>query len=188
MAYIKRAEEHIYEAVRRGEMQIDEEGRIWRVAKRGRCRWTGAVVSRPCKKVRAEKLLPTGYLMVRAMVDGKRMSGLAHRLVWRHVRGPLMPGLVINHKNGLKSDNRPANLELVTCSENARHGVRVLRRGKTLRQWGEANDSSRLTTLQVEAIRARRQAGERLATLATEFRVAMQTISKIARGERRIFG
>lgn len=185
MTYIKRAEEMIYVAVLRGDMSIDDEGRIWRTAKRVGCRWTGNAISLPCSRMRAEKTLPSGYLMVRAMVDGVRWNGMAHRLVWRHLHGPLTQGLVVNHKNGIKSDNRPSNLELVTPSDNAKHAVHVLRRGTTLRQWGGSNPSAKLTERQVEAIRSRRAAGEPLVEIARDFGVVMQTISRIARGDRR---
>ncbi|MGX2041495.1 DUF5131 family protein [Methylocaldum sp. MU1018] len=33
--------------------------------------------------------------------------------------------MTINHKNGIKTDNRPENLELATCSEQHIHALRV---------------------------------------------------------------
>jgi hypothetical protein len=188
MSNIKRAEEHVYEAVRRGELEIDQEGRIWRVGKRRISRWTHEVETVRCKRARGEKALPTGYLMVRGMVAGVRMSALAHRLVWLHLFGRIPDGMVINHKNGKKHDNHPGNLEIVTPSGNARHAVHVLGKGKTLRQYGESNDSAKLTTSQVQLIRERRAAGEKLKMLAKAFNVSEQQISRIARQERRSFG
>jgi hypothetical protein len=188
MSNIKRAEEHVYEAVRRGELQIDLEGRIWRDGKRRVSRWTGQVETVKCKRVRGEKQLPTGYLMVRAMVDQVRMSALAHRLVWFYLHGRIPDGMVINHKNGRKEDNRPSNLEVVTPQGNALHSVHVLKKGKTLRQYGESNDAAKLTMGQVAQIRERRASGEKLKKLAKDFGVSEQQVSKIARGERRNFG
>ena len=132
--------------------------------------------------------MPTGYLMGRAMVDKTRLSGLAHRLVWRHFNGPIPVGLVINHRNGDKADNRLANLEVVTPSENARHATRILGVGRCTDQNGMMNHAAKLTTDQVWAIRARRAAGERLTSIAADYGIAMQTVSKLARGASRISG
>ncbi len=89
--------------------------------------------------------------------------------------------MTINHKNGHKSDNRPANLELATYSEQAIHARQVLGKCK---QDGERNNNSKLTEADVELIRIRRDNGESLRSIAKDFRVSDQTISKIARGER----
>jgi len=48
----------------------------------------------------------TGYREVR--IDGKRY--LEHRLVWEQAYGPLAPGWVVHHLNGIKLDNRLENL------------------------------------------------------------------------------
>lgn len=51
---------------------------------------------------------------------------LAHRLVWAAFNGPIPPGMQINHKNGIKQDNRLSNLEVCTPSQNTRHALDVL--------------------------------------------------------------
>ena len=185
MPYIKKNEERVYHAVLRGDMEIDASGRIWRVAKRGWDRWKKTTVSRPCKRVRAERQIATGYLHVRAMLGGVRHTAYAHRLVWMHVNGPIPDGLVMNHKNGIKSDNRPSNLEVVTPSENQKHAIHVLKVGTFVDQWGEKNHAAKLTDSQVREIRRRRATGERLIPIAKDFGVAFQTVSRIARGDRR---
>lgn len=184
MSLIKKAEEHIYQAVLRGELEIDPQGRVWRIGIRGGDRWGGGARTNKCARRRAEKLLPSVYLMVRAMLNGKRMSGAAHRLVWRDLHGPLPDDRVINHINGIKSDNRPENLELVTRSENSRHAVRVLRVGTTVDQNGEKNPAAKLTAAQVNEIRLRRSRGERLKSIAADYGVTDRAISKIALGQR----
>lgn len=156
--------------VRDGTLEIDQDGRIWRVVERGQA------VRRT-----AEKRLTSGYLMVRIMVDGKRIVGLSHRLVWQAHRGDIPEGMCINHKNGKKSDNRLNNLEVVTYSENQKHAHRM----GLIDQTSTRNPVAKLTDDQVKEIRRRRCNGERLAALAVEFGVSFQHVSRLARGDRR---
>jgi hypothetical protein len=181
----KNTEDIVYKAVESGELTIDTQGRVWRLSVRRGNRWTGGSASIPCKPRRAEKL--TGeYLQVRVMVNYKRANALAQRLVWRHFFGQIPEGLTINHKNGIKTDNHPDNLELATYSEQVIHAVHVLRTGRTANQWGMANHAAKLTDSQVKEIRRRREAGEPLKSIAADYCVAMQTISRIVRLERRV--
>lgn len=41
-----------------------------------------------------------------------RLHQSEHRVVWEEIHGPLLPGQNIHHKNGVRHDNRPENLEL----------------------------------------------------------------------------
>ena len=107
--------------------------------------------------------------MVRAMRDGRRICGLAHRLVWQHVHGDIPAGLTVKHKNGLKDDNRPENLELATISEQAKHSHRSGLRD----QHGEKNPSVKLTDNAVAQIRlAYDQGGHDMQALAERFGVS----------------
>ena len=108
---------------------------------------------------------------------------MAHRLVWRHFNGPIPEGLTINHKDGRKQNNRPVNLELATPSEQQIHALRVLKVGR-VDQRGERNAMAKLTASQASEIRSRRAAGERLKSIAADFRISDRTVSKIARGSR----
>ena len=65
----KQSENLVYKLVLSAELEIDAEGRIWRVAKRTFDRWTGGTKVTPCTRVRAEQKTPDGYLQVRAMID-----------------------------------------------------------------------------------------------------------------------
>lgn len=85
----------IIQAVEAGELEIDSEGRIWRVKKRTFNRWTGKVRTTPCHRVRAENETPDGYLQIRVMIDGRRYHTGAHRVVYltgKEDRGGLSDG------------------------------------------------------------------------------------------------
>lgn len=52
---------------------------------------------------------------------------LVHRLVCEAFNGPAPSSKhQVNHKNGIKDDNRPSNLEWVTHKENGVHSATVL--------------------------------------------------------------
>ena len=177
------SEETVYLAIRRGELEIDAQGRVWRILLRHGTRWGAGAQTLPCKRRRAENRTGRVYLQVRVMVDWKRTHCMAHRLVWRHLHGPIPPGLTINHKNGKKDDNRPENLELATYADQQRHALHVLKVGRT-DQTGSRNAMAVLTEAKVREIRRRRATGERLRSIAADFHVTMQTVSRIARGDR----
>lgn len=170
------AEDVLVDYVGRGIFEIDPSGRVWRVGIMRR----GSPI--PCTRRRAENGQKGGYLQVRLMVDGHRHYASAHRLVYRHFFGPIPAGLVINHRNGVKHDNRPSNLEAVTYSENTKHA----HRHRLIDQRGRRNHQARLSDADVRRIRERRAEGEALATIAHDFGVREQHISRLARGERRL--
>jgi hypothetical protein len=58
--------------------------------------------------------MPNGYLYIKA--GGKMHS--ASRLAWSAAHGGIPSGLEIDHINRVKTDNRLANLRLVTSSQN----------------------------------------------------------------------
>lgn len=174
------AERKLISLVDSGEWEIDDAGRIWRVAVRSESR--GTVRTRPCQRRRAEKQLSSGYLMVRATIEGRRVVGLAHRLVWQHRHGDIEPGATINHKNGLKDDNRPGNLEPRSYGGNTAHAHRAGLRD----QRGEKNPAAKLTDNQVAQIRnAYASDGFTMQQLADRFDVSVQHISRVIKGGRR---
>ena len=93
---------------------VSSEGRI---ASRKKGRWW----------VMRSSTRSNGYPHLHIFVDGGRKDYSVHELVALCFLGPKpSPSHQINHKNGIKADNRADNLEWVTCSENHRHRFDIL--------------------------------------------------------------
>ena len=121
------------------------------------------------------KLSPIrGYLDVGLSRDGKQKVFRVHRLVVAAFIKRIPEDLVVNHKNGIKTDNRLSNLEIVTVQENVLHAFRVLGRRRT----GE-----KLTAEKVVTIRKERASGSSLKTLAQRFDVTVTCIAHVATGK-----
>lgn len=107
---------------------------------------------RICK--RKERFLKTskdssGYLQIGLSKNGKQTRYLAHRLIAQTFLGLDSERKFVNHKNGIKDDNRIENLEWVNRSENAKHSFRIgLQSNK-----GEKHPSAKLSWDIVNEIR-----------------------------------
>jgi hypothetical protein len=67
-----------------------------------------------------------GYRIVRL---GNQVTLAVHRAVAKaFLPAPMFPNMTVNHKNGIKTDNRACNLEWLTQQENCLHGRYVLGR------------------------------------------------------------
>lgn len=72
------------------------------------------------KKQLGMTLNNAGYCMVAIGPKGATTSTTVHRMVMEcFLDGPIEPGKDVDHRNAIKTDNRIANLQLVTRSENA---------------------------------------------------------------------
>ncbi len=109
-----------------------------------------------------------GYSGIGLAGRGRFQSTLVHRLVAAAFIGPRPAFAEVNHKNGDKRDNRFENLEYVTHRENVHHAVEVLGKFK-------------LTREAVDAIRARRLAGDGIRVIAGDFGVSTAHVSKLCR-------
>ena len=77
-----------------------------------------------------------GYPMVSLRKDGVKTGYSVHLLVWKAFKGPIPPGMQVNHINEDKMDNRLENLNLMTPKENCNWGTRNKRIGNKVVQLG----------------------------------------------------
>lgn len=61
-----------------------------------------------------------GYLNCRVAKQAYKL----HRVIWTMVNGSIPDDMVIDHINGIKDDNRLANLRIATLSENGHNCVK----------------------------------------------------------------
>lgn len=160
------------------ELRIDEAGRVWRVAVRGGRPDRGGFAVRPCEPRRAEYRQRQGYLLVAVTLSGTKYVTGAHRLVWTHLHGAIPPGLIVNHRNGVKDDNRPENLELATESENRYHALETLS-ARRHRPTGSAHPKTHITEADVIEIRRLRAAGEMVKAIAARYSMKPKAVSAI---------
>jgi len=172
----KQSELTVYKLVETGQLEIDQEGRVWRVKRR-----TSRAAAKPCRKVRAELMTSDGYLQVRAMISGVRHCAAAARLVWLHFHGPIPQGMTVNHIDGVKKNNRPPNLELATYSDQRIHAVRVLG-ARHHNVQGSRNPKTTLTEEDVISIRQLRTAGWMVKAIAKRFGITPNAASQICLG------
>ena len=118
------------------------------------------------------------YLGVSLCLNGKVEVRLVHRLVAEaFIPNPLNKPMV-NHINGIKTDNRVENLEWVTVSENHCHAYAIgLRNAR-----GENNGQSKLTNEQVRYIRENSKHLTQV-QLAVMFNVGATTIHNVQTGK-----
>ena len=98
---------------------------------------------------------PNGYQQVSLSGGNGKRQATIHRLVAAVFIGECPPGLVVNHHNGIKTDNRSVNLEYCTQKENNDHSRYYLGNNKR----GEDNGTAKLTGNQVKEIRLRYASG-----------------------------
>ena len=107
---------------------------------------------------------------------GARVNVGVHRLVVAAFLGPIPKGMWVNHKNGIKHDNRLENLEITTPSENHCHARDVLKR-----TWAKGGNAvrSQLSEEAVGMIRFLHSHGYSQHALSRAFLVSQPTIHNL---------
>jgi len=129
-----------------------------------------------------------GYNVVWFTIGGLRRIHAVRRLVAYMFLGDRPEGMVINHKNGKRNDDRAENLEYVTWKENALHGYRVNGRKHSDKQkklaserfGGSNNPKAKVTAEQVKQIRMLRKTFKwTLAQIGRHYSLSRPQVSSI---------
>lgn len=116
-----------------------------------------------------------GYIEIdRGCTDDGR-GVMAHRVVWEAAHGPIPAVMEINHLNGVKDDNRLANLEMCTREENVKHAYETGLASNA----GERHPASKLTEAVVLSIRHDARNGASESAIAAEHGVSVRCIRDV---------
>ena len=112
----------------------------YKVSNLGRIK-TELIRGKKTDKILSQKLTKKGYLEITLYKEGKKYSKRVHRLVAEAFIPNLKNKTQVNHRNGIKTDNRVENLEWSTPKENVIHSYETgLKKGIK----GKENKSSKL--------------------------------------------
>jgi len=128
----------------------------------------GRVVKEKMRKLVSDT---RGYLQVGLYKNKKMKLELVHRLVAKTFIENIIKKPCVNHKNGIKTDNRVENIEWCTYGENNIHAC------ENGLMAGEKNPTAKLTVEQVRTIREKFNNNRH--KLAKEYKVDESTIRSI---------
>src|ERR1051325_7562758 len=140
-------------------------------------RWASVILSEP--HTRKPSPDGSGYFYIRLCGGiGKHGCPKIHKLVAAAFVSNPWDLPEVNHKTGLKSDNRAGNLEFVTRGQNIKHAHA---NGLIVAPRGEAQPISKMTDAKVTEMRRRSANGEKTRTLARAFGIHQKTAMSIVR-------
>ena len=162
---------------------------IYEVSDGGRVRSVDRVDARGHKRTGRLRTIQVGkgdgYPILRLSRDRRAFFRKVHHLVAEAFLGPpplpigMGPGTCeINHKNGVKTDNRSGNLEYCTRGQNAEHAQAT---GLSASKQGTRNGRARLADSEVIEIRRLHGLGMSQQALATKYGISTSTVNYMVR-------
>lgn len=130
-------------------------------------------------RVLSQRVGTGGYLNVCLCKDNCKKTFVVHRLVARAFLDNPEGKPEVNHKNGIRADNRAENLEWVTRSENERHAYEVL--GKSPQAYWKDKPRKFARKFTDEQVMLIRQDARPNSKIAAEYGVSKTAIRDIKR-------
>lgn len=138
---------------------------------------TGLIRHKTKRHIRRPQVIPNGYAVIRAYYKRKFSNFYIHRLVASAFYG-FCKHKEVNHRNGIKTDNRASNLEWVMRKENLRHSYIQ----NPHQHRGTKNSQCKLTITQVKEIKRRLINKETQKSIYTSMNIGRGTVNAIALG------
>ena len=137
-------------------------------------------------RVLKQRINPGGYYYVELSKNGTKATFAIHQLVAQAFLDNPENKPIVNHINGIKTDNNVNNLEWATYSENLSHAYSSgLRTAVSLQTVENKNYKRKLKPEQVIEIKRLLAAGSLThKEIATKFSVARSTVTEIKSGRR----
>lgn len=142
-------------------------------------------LSRHMKKC-GDLYLHMGYL---CFIDQNGKEKFLHREIMEQKLGrPLEPGEQVHHKDEIKLNNDPSNLELTTCSDHSKHHWSDIdKKNERSQKMSEAKvriihtkgKGQKLTIQQVKDIRAKIKSGIKMTQISKEYDLNYYTVQDI---------
>lgn len=152
---------------------------VYEVSTLGRVRRTiAAATGVPAGHLLKPRTGSNGYPRITLCDAGQHLTCPIHRLVAAAFLGDPAPGHNVNHKNGIKTDNRLENLEYTTQQENDAHARRI---GLT-DQRGSRSPNAKITEADVIEIRRLASEGILRKVIAQRFGLGCHYVSEIIVG------
>lgn len=152
---------------------------VYDVSSLGRVRRLQQYRQRTPDGVLKRYVAPSGYVRVTLSRNDRTCQFGVHQLVAAAFLGPRPDGLMVNHIDGVKTNNEPSNLEYVTSAENNRHAFRAGLNSCG----GQDNASAKLTQGTVDAMRRALVEGASLAGVRRQFaQISKTELLDILRG------
>ncbi len=166
---------------------------LYSASKTGKIRGERDNHQQPKQRILKPAKTKGGYLTVSLCKEQRKRTTRVHQVIMLTFIGRRAQNLTVNHKNGIKTDNRLENLEYMTQLQNTHHAMHMgllpsgdrssWRKHPELVLRGSSNPLSKLTDEKVKSIRRLIKTGTLQTVIAKMHGVSATVITNIKKGK-----